>query len=90
MTIREAININQKVGLALYSSQIDPNLAICHDFSLNNRGRARGVIGVKSSNLWYLLAIIIKLSSVTCSNIVNMVVNEAETSYRTQFDDNGE
>ena len=28
MTIREAINMNPKVGLALYSSQIDPTLAI--------------------------------------------------------------
>ena len=90
MTIREAININQKVGLALYSSQIDPNLAIYHNFSLNNRGRARGVIGVKSSNSWQLLAIIVELSSVTCFSLVDNHVYDVGTSYRTQFDDYGE
>ena len=50
MTIREAININPKVGLALYSSQIDPNLPIYHDFSPNSRGHAtslqRGQISI--------------------------------------------
>ena len=30
LTIIEAINIKPKVKLALYSSQIDPNLAVYH------------------------------------------------------------
>ena len=42
MTIREAININPTVELALYSFQIDPNLPIYHDFSPNSRGYAWG------------------------------------------------
>ena len=41
MTIREAFNINPKVELALYSSQIDLNLAVYHQFSLDGRGHAQ-------------------------------------------------
>ena len=46
--------------------------------------------GVKSAIFLKLLAIIIKVSPVACSNIVNMVVTKAETSYRARFDDYGE
>ena len=42
MTTREAFNVNPKVELALYSSQIDLNLAVYHQFGPDGRGHARG------------------------------------------------
>ena len=45
--------------------------------------------GVKSSKLWYLFAMIVELSSVTCYNIANNHVYDVVTSYRSQLDDYG-
>ena len=42
LTIKEAININHKVHLTLYSSRIDLNLAIYHYFTATSRGHATG------------------------------------------------
>ena len=89
MTIREAININPKVELALYSSQIDLNLPIYHDFSPNSRGYARGSWRGQIFKLWYLFAMIVELSSVTCYNIANNHIYDVVTSYRSQLDDYG-
>ena len=50
MTIREAFNVNPKVELGLYSSQIDLNLAIYHQFDPDGRGHARALGGVKSAS----------------------------------------
>ena len=45
--------------------------------------------GVKSANLWYLFAMIVELSSVTCYNIANNHVYDVVISYRSQLDDYG-
>ena len=45
--------------------------------------------GVKSSKLWYLFAMIVELSSVTCYNIANNHVYDVIISYRSQLDDYG-
>ena len=51
---------------------------------------ARGLREAKWAYLLYLLAMIIELSSVTCSRLVNSHVYDILTSYRTQFDVHGE
>ena len=54
MTKREASNINPEAELALYSFQIDFNLAVYHQFGPDGSGRARALGGVKSVIFLYL------------------------------------